>query len=56
LCALIGCHCTKVYIKSAKLVDEKIIDCFVVYNLSVREFESKNIDQKSTSYKLKKPV
>jgi len=39
LCALIGCHCTKVSTKSAKLVDEKYNRLFCC--VSVRDFESK---------------
>jgi len=38
-CALIGCHCTKVYTKCAKLVDEKNYQLFCC--VKVCDFESK---------------
>ena len=39
LCALIGCHCTKVHTKCAKLVDENFYRLFCCP--SVRDFEPK---------------
>jgi len=37
MCALIGCHCTTVYTKCAKLVDEQINRLFCC--VSVRDSE-----------------
>jgi len=37
-CAKTECHCTKVHTKCAKIVDEKIIDCFVVYVISSQKY------------------